>query len=121
MADVSEQPLQVSRAVLGFRRRRPVRQGLAAGFLIAAVVSLAPQWWGHAAVSAARWAGRFWLVVVLVLVAAALLADSRRHKVTMAVGRRPRTSTMPLFVHVTLLLGVAVVVAVAVGVLLGRV
>jgi hypothetical protein len=112
---MSEQPLQVSRAVLGFPRRPRVRQGLAGVFLIAAVVSLAPQWWGHAAISAARWVGRFWLVAVLVLVAVALVAGSRHRTVTMALGRRPRSPAMPLIVHVILLLGLAAAVAVAVG------
>lgn len=95
-----------------------MRQGLAAGFLIAAVVSVAPQWWGHAAISAARWVGRFWLAAVLVLVAVVLVASSRHRTVRRALGRRPRTPGMPLIVHVTLLLGLAAAVAVVVGALL---
>jgi hypothetical protein len=99
-----------------------VRQGLAAGFLIAAVVSVAPQWWEHAAISAARWVARVWLAAILVLVAVALVAGRSRHRtMTMALGRRPRTPKMPLIVHVILLLGLAAAVAVAVGVLLWEV
>ena len=95
-----------------------MRQGLAAGLLLAAVVSVAPQWWEHAAISAARWLGRFWLAAILVLVAVALMAGRRHPTMMMALGRRPRTPEMPLIVHVILLLGLAVAVAAAVGVLL---
>ncbi|MER5269089.1 pentapeptide repeat-containing protein [Actinosynnema sp. NPDC002837] len=114
---MSEQPLQVSRAVLGFRRGPRPRQALAVASLIAAVVSLAPRWWAQAAVAVGQWVGRHWAVWVFVLVAAALSAGGGR-RAAMALGRRPRTPAMPLLVHVTLLLASAAAVAVGVGVLL---
>ncbi|MCC8250119.1 hypothetical protein [Saccharothrix luteola] len=94
---MSEQPLQVSRAVLGFRRGPRLRHGLAAASLIAAVVSLAPRWWAQAAVAGGQWVGRHWAVWVFALVAAAISA------------------AMPLLVHGTLLLAAA---AAGVGVVL---
>ncbi|WP_461120926.1 pentapeptide repeat-containing protein [Saccharothrix stipae] len=115
---MSEQPVQVSRAVLGFPRRPRVRQVVAAGLLIAAVVSLTPQWWWQATMAAGRWAGRSWPVVVLALAGVALLAGGRRRTTAMALGRRPRTPAMPLVAHVTLLLALAAAVAVGLGVVL---
>ncbi|ROP36661.1 pentapeptide repeat-containing protein [Saccharothrix texasensis] len=115
---MSEQPQQVSRAVLGFPRGRRVRRALAAVALLAAVASLAPPWWWQAAVAAGRWAGRHWPVVVLVLVAGALSVGGRRRPSAVVLGRRPRTPAMPLLVHVALLLGLAAAVAAGVGVVL---
>ncbi|NUT95483.1 MAG: pentapeptide repeat-containing protein [Saccharothrix sp.] len=109
--------LQVSRAVLA-PRGLWVWRGLAAGFLVAAVVSVAPGWWVQAVVSAARWGGRVWPAVGLALVAGALLVGGRRRVVRTTLGRRPRPPAVPLSVHVVLLLGVAVVVAGVVGMLL---
>lgn len=117
MASMSEQPLQVSRAVLGFRRGRRLRQGLAAAALIAAVVSLAPRWWARAAVVGGQWVGRHWAVCLFALVAVVLSAGGGR-KAAMALGRRPRTPAMPLVVHVALLLALAAAVAAGVGVVL---
>lgn len=93
-------------------------RALAAVFLVAAVVSVAPDWWAHVVVSATRYAGRLWPAVVLTLMAVALVVASRRRTVTMVLGRRPRAPGMPLSVHVVLLLGLAVVVAGVVGLLL---
>ncbi|MER7415890.1 pentapeptide repeat-containing protein [Micromonospora peucetia] len=111
----------MSRAARGFSRTPPVRQVLAAGLLVVAVVLLAPAWWGDVALSAARWIGRFWLVAVLVVLAAAVWSSGRRPRITMAVGRRPRTPAMPFLMHVVLLLVVAAAVASVVGVLLWHV
>lgn len=109
----------MSLAVRGRSWTSPVRQAVVAGLLAAAAVAAAPEWSGRAAVSAARWLGRYWLVVVLVLVAVALAAGGRRRPV-MAVGRRPRTPTTSLLVHVVLLVVAATAVAVLAGVLLWR-
>ncbi|MEV5764904.1 pentapeptide repeat-containing protein [Micromonospora sp. NPDC052213] len=111
----------MSRAVRGFPRTPPVRQVLAAGLLVVAVVLLAPAWWGDVALSAARWVGRFWLTAVLVVLAAVVWGGGRRRKIRMAVGRRPRTPAMPFLMHVVLLLVAAAAVASVVGVLLWRV
>ncbi|MFE9750413.1 pentapeptide repeat-containing protein [Saccharothrix saharensis] len=111
---MSEEPLQVSRAVLGFDRGPRLRRALAAVALVAAVVSLAPRWWAQAVVSGGQWAGRHWPVWVFVLVAVALAAGGRRRG-AMALPRRPRTSAMPLLVHVALLLALAAAVAAGVG------
>jgi hypothetical protein len=111
---MSEEPLQVSRAVLGFGRGPRPRQALAAVALVAAVVSLAPRWWAQAVVTGGQWAGRHWPVWVFGLVAVALAAGGGRRG-AMALSRRPRTSAMPLLVHVALLLALAAAVAVGAG------
>ncbi|MFJ6672757.1 pentapeptide repeat-containing protein [Actinosynnema sp. NPDC091369] len=114
---MNEQPLQVSRAVLGLRRRPRVRQGLAAAALIAAVVSLAPRWWAQVAAVGGQWVGRHWAVCLFGVVAVVLAAGGG-DRAAMALGRRPRTPAMPLLVHVALLLALAAAVAVGVGVAL---
>lgn len=116
---VSE-PLQVSRVVRGFPRRSLWLKALPVVLLAIAIVLLAPGWWVHAVDSAARWPRRFWLVTVFVLAAAVLSAGNRRKKAALMLGRPPRPPTMPLFLHVSLLLTVAAAVALAVAVLLWR-
>ncbi|RLK24945.1 pentapeptide repeat protein [Micromonospora sp. M71_S20] len=111
----------MSRAVRGFSRTPPVRQVLAAGLLVVAVVLVAPAWWADVALSAARWVGRFWLVAAMVVLAAAVWGGGRRRRIRTAVGRRPRTPAMPFLVHVVLLLVLAAAVASLVGVLLWHV
>lgn len=82
--------------------------------LVAAVVSLAPRWWAQVVVAGGQWVGRHWPVWVFALVAVALSAGGGRRG-TMALSRRPRTSAIPLLVHVALLLAVAAAVAAGVG------
>ncbi|WP_343450072.1 hypothetical protein [Micromonospora oryzae] len=116
------EPLQVSRAARGFPRRSRVRTALAVALAAAAVVSLTPRWWSDVAVLAGHWVGRFWLpLVLLVLAAAAAGGRHRKTAVAMVLGRRPGTPRMPLLLQVTLLLGLTFAVAVAAGALLWQV
>ncbi|WP_229403986.1 hypothetical protein [Micromonospora sp. NBRC 110038] len=116
------EPLQVSRAARGFPRRSRVRTALAVALAAAAVVSLTPRWWSDVAVLAGHWVGRFWLpLVLLVLAAAAAGGRHRKMAVAMVLGRRPGTPRMPLLLQVTLLLGLTFAVAVAAGALLWQV
>ncbi|MGW4116222.1 pentapeptide repeat-containing protein [Actinosynnema sp. NPDC004786] len=118
---MDEHPMQISRAVRGFRPGARGRKALAAGFLIAAAVGLAPERWWWAATEVARWTGRHWPAVTLAVAAAVLLAAGRGHGPRTALGRRPRLPAVPLVVHVALVMAVTAAVAVGVGVLLWHV
>ncbi|WP_170215942.1 pentapeptide repeat-containing protein [Asanoa ferruginea] len=100
-------------------RGHRVRLGLAVVAAVAAVILVQPRWWGRVALAVGGFLVAIWPVVLLLLVAALLAGlwwlgrppPARRRQ-------RPAGARLPLFVHVGLLLVLALVVAVLVGFLL---
>ncbi|MEV0718936.1 hypothetical protein [Asanoa sp. NPDC050611] len=86
---------------------------------VAAVILVAPAWWGRVVLAVLRFLGGIWPAVALLAVAGLIArlwwvarppADRRR--------RRPAAVQLPLFVHVGLLLVLSMVVALLIGFLL---